>query len=164
MSEFDARLDRDAAILKRAQSLAQNPSYVMDFTASAIFLVTQFLTLVATMGHTDEHGVTHFSGFVGWAVFAAIIIGTAVVQVTPFGSHIPLAIVVILSLIVGGVAVYVAGLTGYVTLGVVLIGAVLVLATPNGGNFLLMFMATLSLGAALVTIWAAALAMFGATE
>lgn len=164
MSEFDARLDRDAAILKRAQSIGANPSSVFDFGASVLFVIVGFFTLVATMGQTDDHGVTHFSGVVGWALFASLIVGTAVVQMTPFGTHIPLAIVVILSLIVGFVAVIVAGVTGYITLGVVLLGAVLVLATPNGGNFLLMFMATLSFGAGLVTIWAAALAMFGAAD
>ena len=167
MSEFDARLDRDAAILKRAQSFPAN-------SAGFVILFGVFFfgwlapagigTMVATMGQTDTHGVTHLTGFVGWAVFAAIIIGTAVVQMVPFGEHLPLAVVIILALIVGFVAVFVAGVTGYITLGVVLLGAVLVLATPNGGNFLLMFMATLSFGAGLVTIWAAALAMFGVAD
>jgi hypothetical protein len=161
MSEFDARLDRDSAVLKRAQSIGANPSFILDFTVSAAFLVIGLLTLVATMGQTDEHGVTHFTGFVGWVVFAALIVGTLVVQMTPVGGDIPIAVCVLASMVVGCVAVFVAAVPGWVTLAVVLLGAVLVLATPNGGNFMLMGMAVLSLGAGLVTIWAAALAIFG---
>lgn len=164
MSEFDSRLDRDSAVLKRAQSIGANPAFILDFTVSTAFVVIGLLTLVATMGQTDEHGVTHFSGFVGWAVFAALIIGTAVVQLTPFGGNLPIGAAVLASIAVGIIAVIVASLPGYVTLAVVLLGAVLVLATPNGGNFMLMGMAVLSLGAGLVTLWAAALAIFGGGE
>ena len=148
MSEFDARLDRDSAVLKRAQSIGANPSFILDFTISALFVVVGLLTLVC-------------AGVVGWGVFAAIVVGTALVTLTPFGENLPIGICVLASIAVGGVAVFVAAVPGWVTLAVVLLGAVLVLATPNGGNFMLMGMAVLSLGAGLVTIWAAALAIFG---
>ncbi len=148
MSEFDARLDRDAAVLKRAQSIGANPAFILDFVVSALFLVVGILTLV-------------IAGWVGWAVFGAIAVGTAVVMMTPLGQNAPIGVAVIAAMAVGAIAVYVAALPGYVTLGVVLLGAVLVLATPNGGNFMLMGMAVLSLGVGLVTLWVAALAIFG---
>jgi len=151
MSEFDARLDRDSAVLKRAQSLGANPSYILDFTVSAAFVVIGILTLVC-------------AGLVGWGVFAAIVVGTALVTMTPFGENLPIGICVLASIAVGCIAVFVAALPGYVTLAVVLLGAVLTLATPNGGNFMLMGMAVLSLGAGIVTVWAAALAIFGAAD
>jgi hypothetical protein len=149
MSEFDARLDRDSAVLKRAQSIGANPSFILDFAVSIGFIVIGLLTLVC-------------AGMVGWGVFAAIVVGTALVTLTPFGENLPIGICVVLSIAIGGTAVVVASLPGYVTLAVVLLGAVLVLATPNGGNFMLMGMAVLSLGAGIVTLWAAAMAIFGA--
>ena len=144
MSEFDARLDRDANLLKRAQSISANPTFVLDFTMCVIFRGRRPL---------------YCAGLVGWGVFAGIVVGTALVTMTPFGKDLPIGVAVICSLILGGIAVFVAALPGYVTLAVVLLGAVLVLATPNGGNFMLMGMAVLSLGAGLVTVWAAALAI-----
>ncbi len=149
MSEFDSRLDRDSAVLKRAQSIAANPTFVLDFTMCVIFAVIGVLTL-------------YCAGLVGWGVFAGVVIGTALVTLTPFGKDLPIGVALICSIALGGIAVFVAALPGYVTLAVVLLGAVLVLATPNGGNFMLMGMAVLSLGAGLVTLWAAALAIFGA--
>lgn len=164
MSEFDARLDRDAAVLKRAQSINANPSFILDFVVCAMFLVVGVLTLVVSglRDGTESDLDTNAYPWVGWAVMAAIVIGTLIVQRVPSGEQVPIAFAVICSIIVGGIAVYVAALPGAVTLAVVLLGAVLVLATPNGGNFMLMGMAVLSLGAGLVTIWAAALAIFGA--
>lgn len=149
MSEFDARLERDAAALKRAQTLAANPSFVLDFFASALFLIVGLITLVS-------------SGLTGWIVMACIGVGAAIVMLTPFGENIPVGAVVLLGIGLGTVAVITAALPGYITLGIVLLGAVLVLFTPNGGNFLLMGMAVLSLGAGIVTLWAAAMAIFGA--
>jgi hypothetical protein len=164
MSEFDARLDRDASILKRAQSINANPSFILDFIVCAMFLVVGVLTLVVSglRDGTESDLETNAYPWVGWAVMAAIVIGTLVVQRVPLGDQLPIGFAVICSIIVGGIAVYVAALPGAVTLAVVLLGAVLVLATPNGGNFMLMGMAVLSLGAGLVTMWAAALAIFGA--
>jgi hypothetical protein len=148
MSEFDARLERDAAALRRAQSLGANPTFVLDFGVSFLFLIVGLLTLVA-------------AGLVGWIVAASIVIGTAVVVMTPFGQHIPLLICALMGIVIGGIAVLTAELPGYITFGVVCLGAVLVLFTPNGGNFMLMGMAVLSLGVGIVTIWAAALAILG---
>lgn len=168
MSEFDARLDRDSAVLRRAQSINANPSYILDFTVCAMFFVVGILTLVASSMRDNDPATqmldTHGYPWVGWAVLAAIVIGTVIVQRVPSGENVPIAIAVLLAMLVGFIAVYVAAMPGWVTLAVVLLGAVLVLATPNGGNFMLMGMAVLSLGAGLVTLWAAALAMFGATE
>lgn len=166
MSEFDARLDRDAAVLRRAQSLNANPSFILDFISSAIFLVVGILTLVVSSLRDGQESEleTHAYPWVGWAVFAVIVIGTVIVQRVPYGEHVPIAFAVIMSIFIGFVAVYVAAMPGWVTLGVIALGAVLVLATPNGGNFMLMGMAVLSLGAGLVTLWAAALAIFGGGE
>ena len=163
MSGFDARLDRDAAVLRRAQSINANPSYILDFIVCAIFLVVGILTLVVSSMRdgTESDLDTNAYPWVGWAVFAAIVVGTVIVQRVPYGENVPIAFAVIAAIIVGFIAVYVAAVPGWVTLGVVALGAVLVLATPNGGNFMLMGMAVLSLGAGLVTIWAAALAIFG---
>jgi hypothetical protein len=167
MSEFDARLDRDASILKRAQSINANPTFILDFTVCVAFLVVGVLTLVASSMRGNEAAgaealETHAYPWVGWAVLVAIVVGTLIVQRVPSGENMPIGVAVLCSLLVGGIAVYVAALPGAVTLAVVLLGAVLVLATPNGGNFMLMGMAVLSLGAGLVTLWAAALAIFGA--
>jgi hypothetical protein len=168
MSEFDSRLQADSAVLQRAQSINANPAFILDFVMCAIFLVIGILTLVLTSYRDNDPMTatleTHGYPWVGWAVFAAIVIGTVIVQRVPNGENVPIAIAVILSIIVGFVAVYVAHLPGWVTLAVVALGAVLTLATPNGGNFMLMGMAVLSLGAGLVTLWAAALAMFGAAD
>lgn len=152
MSEFDARLDRDSAILRRAQSFpANSPSFVLLFGL-------YFVGWLVPAGV----GTLLASGMVGWGLFAAIVVGTALVTLTPFGNNLPIALCVFGSIAIMIVSVFVAALPGYVTLGVVLLGAVLVLATPNGGNFMLMGMAVISLFAGLVTIWAAALAIFGA--
>lgn len=172
MSEFDARLDRDANVLRRAQSLNANPSFILDFISSTIFLIVGILTLVvSSLRDSSESELdTHAYPWVGWAVFAAIVIGTVIVQRVPNGENVPIAIAVGLSIIVGLLAVEAADgwgilphphFTGVITLGVVALGAALVLLTPNGGNFMLMGMAVLSLGAGLVTLWAAALAIFG---
>lgn len=163
MSEFDARLDRDANVLKRAQSIGANPTYILDFTVCFLFLVVGILTLVVSSmrdGTTSDLDTNAYP-WVGWAVMAGIVVGTIIVQRVPSGENVPIAVALVCSVVLGGIAVYVAVLPGYVTLAVVLLGAVLVLATPNGGNFMLMGMAVLSLGAGLVTIWAAALAIFG---
>lgn len=148
MSEFDARLERDAAALRRAQSLGANPSFVLDFGVAFLFLIVGLLTLVA-------------AGLVGWIMAGTIILGTVVVVMTPFGEHIPLLVCAISGIVLGIIAVLTAELPGYITFGVVCLGAVLVLFTPNGGNFMLMGMAVLSLGVGIVTVWAAALAMLG---
>jgi hypothetical protein len=166
MSEFDARLDRDAAVLKRAQSINANPSFILDFVVCAAFLVIGILTLVVSglRDGTESDLDTNAYPWVGWAVMAGIVLGTVIVQRVPSGENVPIGFAVICSMIVGAIAVYVAALPGAVTLAVVLLGAVLVLATPNGGNFMLMGMAVLSLGAGLVTVWAAALAIFGLAD
>jgi hypothetical protein len=164
MSDFDARLERDASALRRAQSLGANPSFVLDFAVAFLFFVVGILTLFATSIRDDAAHCDlpmHDYPFVGWIIVACIIIGTAVVARVPFGEHIPMIACALLGLVLGAVAVINADLPGYITFGVVCLGAVLVLFTPNGGNFMLMGMAVLSLGVGIVTIWAAALAMLG---
>ena len=164
MSEFDARLERDAAALRRAQSLGANPSFVLDFGVAFLFLIVGLLTLVATSMRDTSPPCDlpmHDYPFVGWIIVAATIIGAVIVARVPFGEHIPMITCAILGIFLGAIAVYNADLPGYITFGVVCLGAVLVLFTPNGGNFLLMGMAVLSLCAGVITVWAAALAMLG---
>lgn len=122
--------------------------FVLDFGVSFLFLVVGLLTLVA-------------AGLVGWLVAGAIVVGTAIVVMTPFGHHLPLLVCALMGIVLGGIAVVTAELPGYITFGVVCLGAVLVLLTPNGGNFMLMGMAVISLVVAVVTVWAAALAILG---
>ena len=164
MSEFDARLERDANTLKRATGLGANPSFVLDFTASAAFFIIGILTLVATSTRDQAPPCDlpmHDYPLVGWIVAICIVIGTVVVVKVPGGHNVPIAFCVLGGIAIGTIAVLTAALPGYITLGVVLLGAVLVLATPNGGNFLLMGMAVCSLGVGIVTVWAAVMAIFG---
>ncbi len=163
MSEFDARFERDASALRRAQSLGANPSFVLDFGVAFLFFVIGMLTLVATSMRDAESTdlAMHDYPYVGWVIFALTIAGAVIVAKVPFGEHIPMITCAVLGVILGAIAVYNADLPGYITFGVVCLGAVLVLFTPNGGNFMLMGMAVLSFGVGIVTIWAAALAMLG---
>ncbi len=84
---------RDVALLKKAQGIGQNRSFILFFTIAGLMVLATLLAVV--------------SGGIGGFVLLAGLAGIgAVAKFTPWGENLIVGVVIVCGLIVGALALY----------------------------------------------------------
>jgi len=84
---------RDVALLKKAQGIGANKSFILYFVVCTIMLLCALLGVVA-------------GGVMGFVVLGGLAAVAAIARFTPWGENLIIGVVIIFGLIVGALALY----------------------------------------------------------
>jgi hypothetical protein len=84
---------RDEALLKKAQGIGQNRSFILYFFVTAVMVGCALLAVLA-------------GGVVGFAVLGGIAVVGAIAKFTPWGENLIIGVTIIFGLLVGALALY----------------------------------------------------------